>query len=171
MMSLGTVSEWSCFENEVTSAKPLQPQSFQNIFHQSSGNPCASDSKTSINASYELEGKLDEQEIRIDILELELDQHKEAMSEKISQLNERDSTIKTQCFHIVSLHHNVCQLTEEISKLNNVICDLRNQLWRFTNEDWQNHAGVGKKRKLDPWSLSSPLAFSGCSSTESAMAR
>lgn len=149
MMSLGKDEQFGCSKDEAAQTRLSQSPFSHGIFHQSSGHPCTPSVPASINIWPEVEEKLNEQEIRIDILELELDQHKETISEKIGQLNERDSTIKTQCFHIVSLHENVQRLTDEISRLNNIIYDLRYQLCRFLDEDWQNHIGAGKKRKLD----------------------
>ncbi|EEU38597.1 uncharacterized protein NECHADRAFT_88474 [Fusarium vanettenii 77-13-4] len=126
-----------CEENYTTLVEPQQTESSEAPFPQTAGQPKSRQRDLSIDSSSQVERKLDEQEIQIDILELELDQHKELLREKIHQLNERDATIKTQCFHIVALHHDVHRLTEEKERLDIMAMNLRNQLKEFERQDWQ----------------------------------
>lgn len=97
--------------------------------------------------SFKLQNCLDEQSIRIDTLEVELDQHKEAMIEKLKELRERDMTIKTQCFHIVSVYESLQKVMEEKMELNSVIAELYQQLEAYTKHDWQS-SRLSKRRRF-----------------------
>ncbi|KAJ3454301.1 hypothetical protein MRS44_018195 [Fusarium solani] len=135
-MTISKTSTLHCCEENTTLVGPRQTQSSETPFPQAAGNSKPRQD-LSIDSSSQIERKFDEQEIQIDILELELDQHKELLREKIHQLNERDATIKTQCFLIVALHHDVRRLTEEKGRLDAMAMNLRNQLKEFEKQDWQ----------------------------------
>ncbi|KAI5455659.1 hypothetical protein BGZ63DRAFT_497166 [Mariannaea sp. PMI_226] len=90
----------------------------------------------------------DEHEIRIALLEVEIDQHKETLIHKTQQLHERDCTIKAQSFHVATMHQTIAELVQERTRLGDTITDLQRQLGAFTSQDWQSHNGSKKKRRL-----------------------
>jgi hypothetical protein len=96
----------------------------------------------------------DEPEICIELLKMDLDQHKQALidtlADRAQQLYERDCTIKTQCFHIVTMNQTIEELMKERSRLDETVTDLRKQFEVLASHDWQCDSGIKKKRKLCP---------------------
>ena len=133
--------------DEIHSTSP-RSQYFQSLFNGEVHDPSQPKALEDASLLMQAEMKASDQEIRIDILEFELDQHKDAMAEQVRHIAERDCTIKTQCFHIVSLHQKVRELQDEVAIQHQSMQDLRRQLSMFTEEDWQVNSGISKKRKL-----------------------
>ncbi|KAH6868997.1 hypothetical protein B0T10DRAFT_467516 [Thelonectria olida] len=96
----------------------------------------------------------DELEICIELLNMDLDQHKQALidtlADRAQQLYERDCTIKTQCLHIVTMNQTIEELMRERSWLNETVTDLRRKFEVLASHDWQCRSGIKKKRKLCP---------------------
>ncbi|SCO54518.1 uncharacterized protein FFNC_15551 [Fusarium fujikuroi] len=123
-----------------------------------------------------IEDKLDEQGIEIDVLSMEIDQHKQAIGEYIKLLEDRDSTIgtqsfvitslhdsvyrltgevtqlsgtiRTQNFIITSLHHSIHSLTDEVAHLSGMIEQTRDQKSNVATTDWTKQDESAKKRRL-----------------------
>lgn len=90
----------------------------------------------------------EEMDIRVDMLKAEVDQHKQALIEKLVMIQERDTTIETQCFHILSLYQSLQEETRKTSELQQIKKDLETQLGAIAKQDWQLNSGRPKKRKL-----------------------
>lgn len=92
--------------------------------------------------------KLDEESLRRETLEMEVNQHKEALSEKLGEIRDRDQTIETQnCLlsYSWSDSQNMAVAQRQKDKLIEL---LRNQVQDLLVEEGRQNSQATKKRKL-----------------------
>lgn len=93
----------------------------------------------------ELDNLLNEENMKRELLETELDQHKTYLQDRIVEVEEKDRTISTQSFLLNFAW-------EDAQEKENLICHLRNQLAAQVTESQNDNSATAsiKKRRLSP---------------------